>query len=134
MNIVSPALIREMLEAAEKSPRRRSHKNFHSSLEEPIHRLLMGAMPDTEFPVHRHQDKFELLVLLSGEAEAVITDGSGNVTGRILMTPGGSNSAIELEPGMWHTCKVRKPSVFLEVKPGPYSPLAPEDRLDVTVD
>lgn len=134
MNIVSQEVIAEILDTAEKSPRRRSHKNFHATLEDSIHRLLIGAMPDTVFPVHRHRNKFELFVLLHGEVEAILTDDEGNVTKRMHMTPDGEYSALENEPGMWHTYKILKPSVILEVKPGPYQPITPEDTLDVVVE
>ncbi len=134
MNTVSKDVIAEMLKSAEESPRRRAHRNFHASLEEPIHRLLIGAMPDTLFPVHRHKDKFELLVMVHGEAEAIVTDDDGKVTKRFAMSPDGGYSALEHEPGVWHTIKVIKPSVFLEVKPGPYVPVAPEDTLNISVE
>ena len=36
---------------------------------------------------------------------------------------------LEIPAGTWHSLEVLEPSVFLEIKPGPYHPVAPEDTL-----
>ena len=127
--IVDSVLIEEMLRKAEASPRRRAHMNFHESLEEPIHRLLIGAMPDTVFPIHRHRDKFELLTVLSGKVEVLFYEPDGTVSCRRMLGPECDCRAVEIPPGVFHCDLVREPSVMMEVKPGPYVPVSPEDTL-----
>ncbi len=127
MKIADAALMDSLLQQAAESPRRRAHHNFHPSLEDPIHRLLIAAMPDTDFPTHRHRDKWELFTLLRGEVEATLFTDDGQVIEQRLITPGGETAALEVPAGCFHRYIVRKPSVILEVKPGPYVPIGPED-------
>ncbi len=127
--IVDADLMTEMLQKAAESPRRRAHLNFHESLEEPIHRLLIGAMPDTVFPVHRHPDKFELLTVLCGKVEVTLYQADGSVIARRILGPECNCRAVEIPPGVFHGDRVLEPAVMMEVKPGPYVPTAPEDTL-----
>ena len=129
LRIVDRVWIEKMLQDAAKSPRRRSHFNFHESLDEPIHRLLIGAMPDTVFPIHCHPDKFETMTVLTGKIEITLYDADGKVLETRILGPNCENAAIEIPPGMFHGNKVLLPTVMLEVKPGPYVPVGPEDTL-----
>ena len=129
LQVADPALLEEMLNAAEASPRRRAHRNFHESLDEPIHRLLIGAMPDTVFPIHRHKDKFELLTVLTGVMEITLYEDDGTVIRTQEVGPECPVRAMEIPAGMFHGNRVLKPAVMLEVKPGPYVPIGPEDIL-----
>lgn len=129
LQIVDPAMLDEMLRAAAESPRRRAHKNFHESLDEPIHRLLIGAMPDTVFPIHRHRNKFELMTVLAGRIEITLYEEDGTVTGRYEVGPGCSVRAMDIPAGVFHGNRVLEPAVMLEVKPGPYEAVGPEDTL-----
>lgn len=131
LQVADPALLDEMLQAAAASPRRRAHRNFHESLEEPIHRLLIGAMPDTVFPIHRHKDKFELMTVLHGVMEITLYQEDGTVTGRYEVGPDRPVRAMEIPAGVFHGNRVLEPAVMMEVKPGPYVPVGPEDILEV---
>ncbi len=127
--IVNQALLNEMLAEAEQSPRRRAHRNFHDSLEDPIHRLLIGAMPDTVFPIHRHRDKFELLTVLRGRVKVTLYADDGTVLTEEILGPETPCRAMEIPAGTFHGDQVLEPAVMLEVKPGPYVPVGPEDTL-----
>ena len=129
LQIADPAMLDEMLRAAAESPRRRAHKNFHESLDDPSHRLLIGAMPDTVFPSHRHRDKFELMTVLAGRMEITLYEADGTVTGRYEVGPGCAVRAMEIPAGVFHGNRVLEPTVMLEVKPGPYVAVGPEDTL-----
>ena len=83
-------------------------------------------MPHT----HRHRTKWELFILLHGEVEAIFFDSDGRETERLVLSPDGACSALEIPAGKWHLYRVRQPSVILEVKPGPYEPIGPEDTAD----
>ena len=114
LRIVDRALIEKMLQDAAKSPRRRAHFNFHESLDEPI---------------HRHPDKFELMTVQTGKIEITLYDAAGSVLETRIIGPNCENTAIEIPPGVFHGNKVLLPTVMLEVKPGPYVPVGPEDTL-----
>lgn len=129
LQIVDQGVLDEMLRLAADSPRRRAHRNFHESLEDPIHRLMIGAMPDTVFPIHRHKDKFELMSVLSGEMEITLYNNDGSVISKHVLGPGCPVCTMEIPAGVFHGNKILKPAVMLEVKPGPYIPIGPEDTL-----
>ena len=131
LQIVDQAVLDEMLRSASESPRRRAHKNFHESLEEPIHRLLIGAMPDTVFPIHRHRDKFELMTVLSGTMEITLYNDDGTVIKKQNLGPEQEVRTMEIPAGVFHGNRILEPTVMLEVKPGPYIPIGPEDTLEL---
>ena len=131
LQIVDPAMLDEMLRAAAESPRRRAHKNFHESMEDPIHRLLIGAMPDTVFPIHRHKDKFELMTVLAGCMEITLYNDDGTVICCQQVGPSCNVRSMEIPAGIFHGNRVLEPTVMLEVKPGPYIPIGPEDTLEL---
>ena len=114
LQIADPAMLDEMLRAAAESPRRRAHKNFHESLDDPI---------------HRHRDKFELMTVLAGRMEITLYEADGTVTGRYEVGPGCAVRAMEIPAGVFHGNRVLEPTVMLEVKPGPYVAVGPEDTL-----
>ena len=131
MKVIDKVLMETLMAEAEKSPRRRAHYNLHASLEDPIHRLLVATMPDTVFPTHRHGGgKWELVTVLRGEIEITVYEPDGKIVRTVSLTPGGDPAAIEIPVGYFHKTIVKMPSIFLEVKPGPYVPVGPEDIAD----
>ena len=131
MKVIDNVLMETLMAEAAKSPRRRAHYNLHASLEEPIHRLLVATMPDTVFPVHRHGGgKWELLTVLRGEIEVTVYEPDGKVVCVAELAPGGDPAAVSFPAGYFHKTVVKTPAVFLEVKPGPYVPIGPEDIAD----
>jgi len=117
----------ELSDKAKNSNRLRTHFNLHDSLDEPIHRLCIAAEPDTYMRPHRHRDKWELLILLKGLATVVLFDHDGTVLEKIELS-NNSTPVLEISKGVWHAFFAQKSNtVMLEVKAGPYIPLAPED-------
>jgi cupin fold WbuC family metalloprotein len=117
----------DLLKKAAESPRLRTNYNIHEDTDDPINRLYIAAVPGTEFATHRHADRWELVTCLRGSFISRIFDDNGKVIDEIQM--GKEMVSIELPPGTWHTIEVLTPCVFLEVKKGPYAPVAPEDTM-----
>lgn len=46
------------------------------------------------------------------------------------LIPKKARYGIHIPKGQWHSVEVIRPSVILEVKDGPYTPLQPEDTMD----
>ncbi len=130
MRYVTEELMDGLLAQAAAADRRRCHYNLHPTLDDPVQRLLIAAVPETVFPTHRHRAKWELAVLLRGRIDAVFFDDDGRVTDRCVLAADGDCSVLEIPAGQWHLYRVRVPSVVLEVKPGPYEPIAPEDTAE----
>jgi cupin fold WbuC family metalloprotein len=130
MKQLDAAALRELLEKASRSSRRRAHLNLHPALEDPIQRLCIAACAGSYFRPHRHPEpsKWELLALLSGSAAVLQFDDRGTVTERLELAAAPGCAAIELPPLAWHTVVVTGPeAVLLEIKPGPYAPLGERD-------
>ncbi|MDD3886230.1 MAG: WbuC family cupin fold metalloprotein [Victivallaceae bacterium] len=127
MKIVDDRLMDSLLEQAAANPRRRTNFNLHEDPAQPINRLCIAGWPDTEFPIHRHPGKWELMTLLRGRMTSMVYDDNGNVIESHELGGADGARSIELPDGAWHNLVFHEPSVFLEVKAGPYAPNAPED-------
>ncbi|MFA6103539.1 MAG: WbuC family cupin fold metalloprotein [Victivallaceae bacterium] len=124
LKIVDTALMDSLTASAVESPRKRSHHNFHASLEESIHRLCIAAEPGTYVRPHRHLDcnKWELFIMLRGSVAVIIYDESGRIEKRITLKAGSGTCAVEMSADTWHSFISLEPgTVFIETKPGPYS-------------
>lgn len=130
MKYVDKVIIEELLKKAADNPRRRAHHNLHTSPEDPIQRLCVGACIGTYIRPHRHAEphKWELFIVLQGTAAMLIFDQTGVVTERIDLVPGMQSTLAEVPPRVWHTLVVTSPAaVLVEIKPGPYLPLPEMD-------
>ena len=115
---------------ASASPRRRSNLNLHTSSDDPVQRLFNALDPDTYVRPHRHarDTGWECLLCVRGAAVALTFDDHGRVTQRIELVADGGTLAIELPAYHWHTLLALRPgTILLEVKPGPYTPVAEPD-------
>ncbi len=128
---IDEKLLDTLAEQARNSERKRAHYNLHASLDEDVHRLIMAVEPESVFPVQRHPDRWELMIILRGEVELCTYSPEGEVLSRTLLKPDSPSVAVELPPNLFHNMKALKPSVMLEVKKGPYVKPGPEDTLDI---
>ncbi len=130
MIVADDKLFSELTAKAVESPRKRSHFNFHKSVEDDIHRLVMAAEPETYVRPHCHSqdDRWELFFILQGSASVLIFDADGTVKDRFDMEPGGKVCAIEIDRKMLHAFVSNSPgTIVMEVKRGPYVPIPEED-------
>lgn len=126
MKRISYAMLDELSEVAARSPRRRAHLNLHPDLDDPIQRLAIAMEPNSYVRPHRHRHTWELLSVLRGRAIGLHFDDSGIVLARAIL--GAESLAIETPLATWHTMLALDPgTVLLEVKHGPYAPIAEED-------
>jgi len=131
MKRLDQPLFEQLAAKARMLPRQRTHHCLHQDTAEPVQRMCMALAQDTYVRPHRHSvpPRWELLVVLSGRVLLVTFDAFGQLEQRLSLEAGGALSGIELEPGCWHSVVVADPAgaILLEVKPGPYQPLTPEE-------
>lgn len=123
-------LFNALLADAEKSPRKRSHRNIHSDLNEPVQRLCIGLKKGTYIRPHYHQarNKWELMLVLNGSVAYCIFDAKGVLLEKITIGAGESTVGIEIPPKTWHTLlPITEDAVIFEVKEGPFTPSKPSD-------
>ncbi len=130
MKEVDAAVLQDLLDKARRSARKRAHYNLHPTLEDPIQRLFIAGCEGTYFRPHRHPEpfKWELLAIISGRAAVLQFDPRGNITRRMELGAAPGGAAVEVPPLAWHTVVLTAPeAILLEIKPGPYAPLAATD-------
>ncbi|MGH8280624.1 MAG: WbuC family cupin fold metalloprotein [Gammaproteobacteria bacterium] len=128
MKYIDRALIAQLHEKAQASPRLRTHYNLHLDHDDPIQRMCMAMEPGTYICPHRHPDKWELLLIVSGEMLVLTFDDVGTVLTRTLLSAGGYTYGVENPAGIWHAVVTLAPStVVFECKAGPYRPVPEQD-------
>lgn len=120
-----------LAEAAE-SPRLRQNRDMRNSSADTSQRMLNALQPDTEVPIHRHEDTAETVICLYGRLWEVIyeevpasDDGASDSpcfreVSRHLLCPAEGCHGMQVPAGAWHTIEVLEPSVIFEAKDGAY--------------
>jgi len=119
-----------LLSQAKDSPRKRSHYNLHTELDEPVQRLCIALNKGTYVRPHHHpkSNKWELMLALRGSVTLIIFDKNSEILERLLLSQGESLSGIEIKPGTWHSVIPHTDeAVILEIKEGPYTPTEQSD-------
>lgn len=128
MKQITPALLDQLGQQAQQSPRRRANHNLHPELADPIQRLAIAMEPDTYVRPHRHPHTWELLTPLRGRFLVLYFDDSGIVTARTIL--GEDCAMLENPAGQWHAVlSLDSGGVIFEVKHGPYQAIGEEDYL-----
>jgi len=110
--------------------RGRLNINLHDDLSDPFQRMVVAIQPDSYVIPHRHSNpaKPECFVALKGTIGLIIFDELGGIVNAIRLGPNEENQVCDLAAGIYHTAiALEANSVFLEAKPGPYSPISPDD-------
>lgn len=127
--IIDNKLLDGVTEQAKASERLRMNYNLHDSLDAKAQRLLNALEPNTVLPIHRHPHTSETYILLRGHIDVMFFNDLGVEIERFVLDPLNGNYGVHIPKGQWHSLVVKKSSVILEVKDGPYIPLASEDIL-----
>lgn len=128
MKIIDQNLVASLHAKAKAAPRLRTHHNLHPTHEDPIQRMCMAMEPRTYVRPHRHPDKWELLLIVSGDMLVLYFDAAGKVQTVTRLTAGGAALGLETPANTWHGIVTLAPAtVVFECKHGPYLPTAEQD-------
>jgi cupin fold WbuC family metalloprotein len=119
---IDEALIEQVRQQAQVSPRRRAIHRFHSH-PDPVQRMLNAVEPDSYVMPHKHEnpDKVEAFIILKGRAVLFSFDESGTPTGCVLLEEGTTRLGVEVPPRTWHSlAALESGTVLYEVLEGPY--------------
>lgn len=132
MKIIDKELLDKLSEQAQKSERLRKNYNLHRSLNDHVQRLLNALEPGTDLPVHRHLHTDETYMLFRGSLNVKLFNDKKELLQTILLDTDKGKYGMSIPAGQWHTVEVlEKGTVIFEIKQGPYSPLEPNDILDI---
>lgn len=123
-------LLDALSEQARKSPRLRMNHDMRTTANDQSQRMLNAIEPGTELPIHRHKNTSETCIVVRGAAEELYYDDNGDITERIIMSPGTICCGVNIPAGRWHRIVSLVPgTVIFEAKDGQYEPLTQEDIL-----
>ena len=72
-------------------------------------------------PVHRHPEKEESFVVLSGRIRVITYDDDGTIIENMLLNPSEGRYGVNVGKNVWHTVESLEPgSVIFECKEGPF--------------
>ena len=128
---ITQAILDDLTAKAKASPRLRMNLDLRNDENDSSQRMLNAIEPGAEVPIHRHQKTSETVACLRGKlVEELYDDLERICTESIVLTPTGPTVAINIPIGQWHTVKaLESGTCILEVKDGPYEPLADVDIL-----
>ena len=128
---ITQAILDDLTAKAKESPRLRMNLDLRNDENDSSQRMLNAIEPGAEVPIHRHRKTSETVVCLRGKlVEELYDDLERMCTESIVLTPNGPTVAINIPIGQWHTVKaLESGTCILEVKDGPYEPLADVDIL-----
>lgn len=130
---INKAILDALTAQAKASPRLRMNLDLRNSPEDKSQRMLNAIEPGSPMPIHRHQHSSETVVCLRGRLVEEFYDDLEHIcTDAIELSPSGSNVAINIPIGQWHTLRaLESGTVLLECKDGTYEPLGEEDILRI---
>lgn len=130
--LINNELLDVVSQKAMNSERLRMNFNLHDSLEAKAQRLLNALQIGTVLPIHRHAHTAETYILLRGKIKVLFYDDNKNVTDSFILDPKQGDYGVHIPVFQWHTLEVlENNTVIFEVKDGPYTPLQPEDIMDI---
>ena len=120
----------ELHRKAASNERLRMNFDLRTTPEDGSQRMLNALEPGTVMPIHRHKGSSETCVCIRGHFEEYFYDEQGNLTDTIDMIPGGV--VLNIEKGQWHSLKcLESGTVLFEAKDGAYTPLSPNDVMEL---
>lgn len=138
-HLFNQGFLNDLLEQAKASSRLRQHFDLRTSSNDTSQRMLNALQPDTEVPIHKHEDTSETVICLCGRLEEIIyeevveyiheeTSRTVEVVRkqtfkeveRLLLCPAEGLYGIQIPAGAWHTIRVIEPSVIFEAKDGAF--------------
>ena len=130
---ITQALLDGLTEQAKASPRLRMNMDLRNSSADGSQRMLNAIEPGSPLPIYRHRKTTETVVCLRGRLVWEFYDELERIcTETVELSPDGSVVALNIPVGQWHTVKaLESGSVILEMKDGAYSPLNPDDILEI---
>lgn len=123
MKLINTNLLDQLVVEAESSERKRKNYNFHSRMDDTLHRMLNAIQPGSYICPHKHEnpDKREVFLVLKGRLLVVLFSEEGKIIQKDILDPREGNYGIEIAPGTYHTViSLEEGTVAYEIKDGPY--------------
>jgi len=130
MDVLDQFLLDSLMTEAKDSERLRANHNFHADLDEPLQRMLVAMEPGSFVPPHRHchPRKPECLLVIRGALAIAEFEDDGAIKRSFRASSDAEIFGCDFKPETWHgLVSLETGTVFLECKPGPYTPFHEND-------
>ena len=131
---IDKELLNDLFQKALQSERHRYAYDLRNSEEDTSQRMLNAILPDSEVPIHSHEDTSETIICLYGRLDVVFYQETKKITGYVIsegsrrfeevdrycLYPEGGKFGTQIPKGAWHSVEAVFPSVIVEVKDGKY--------------
>jgi len=122
--IITQQLLKELVIAAENTPRLRKNHNFHQNLTDLSQRLLIGIEPGSYIQPHRHLQKDETMLVVAGKMGLILFNEDGSVSETHILAPQTEKIGVNIKIGTFHSVVgLESGTIFFESKDGPYQAL-----------
>ena len=118
--VIDKKLINSLFDQAVVNPRLRVNYDMRNSEDDMSQRMLNALMPGTFFPIHRHLNSSESIMIVCGSVDEVYYDDNGTEIERIHLNPVSLSFGCQVPKGVWHSIEVYEPSIIFEAKDGRY--------------
>ena len=131
--VITQAILDQLTEQAKASLRLRMNYDLRNSEDDGSQRMLNAIEPGSPERIHRHRHTSETVVCIRGRVVEEFYDELERIcTESVVLTPSGSNVAVNIPAGQWHSIRaVESGSVVLSCKDGRYEPMSEADILSL---
>ena len=115
--------INKLINLAKNNPRNRVRYCSHSSSQDTLHEMFIVHPKDAYVRPHKHIDKIESMLVISGEVDYIMFDDNGNIDNVVKMGDFESTKPFyqTIRKDKFHTLMIKSEwLVFLEVTQGPF--------------
>ncbi len=129
--VIDNKILEELSKQAKAIPRLRQAMDLRNSPEDLSQRMLNALEPGTVMPIHRHHASSESVVILRGKIRWIFFDAERKETESVVLDADREVRMINVEKDRWHSLECLESSVIMEVKDGPYHPLAEDEIFSI---
>lgn len=130
--LINKALLDDLSVRAKESPRLRMNYDLRNTPVDLSQRQLNALEPGTIIPIHRHHNTSETVVVLRGKLIWKHYNDKGELIDSFLLQADSDTCGISSPKGQWHSLNcLESGTVILEVKDGPWKPLADDEIMVV---
>ena len=116
--------INYLIEKAKKSKSKKYRLCIHKNSTQPVHEMFIIHPYDMYVRPHKHINKSESMLVLSGEADYIIFDNKGKISQKIPLGDfnSGKQFYINIKTSLYHSITINSEwLVFLEITKGPFN-------------
>lgn len=128
--LIDNNILLKLTKEAQRSQRLRKNYNLHETFEDGVQRMFNAIEPKSIFPIARHQNAAETIIIIKGAIKISIYDDNKSIIEEVILNNAIGNYCYHIPKGVWHKAEaLQNGTVIFETKEGPYKQLCEMDIL-----